>query len=96
MCIIKMKKLSRTPRFVFLVLFVLVNDLGSSFLIVERVENLVESRIALLVVEEIDKRSATNRVRLAFGAMVQQRRRQANKIQLHTNNNNNLLPLSCF
>ena len=72
MCIIKMKKLSRTPRFVFLVLFVLVNDLGSSFLIVERVENLVESRIALLVVEEIDKRSATNRVRLAFGAMVQQ------------------------
>lgn len=95
MCIIKMKKLSCTPRFVFLVLFVLVNDLGSSFLIVERVENLVESRIALLVVEEIDKRSATNRVRLAFGAMVQQQRRQANKIQLHTNNNN-LLPLSCF
>ena len=40
---------------ILLVLFVLVDDLSSSFLIIERIEDLVESRISLLVVEEIDK-----------------------------------------
>jgi hypothetical protein len=49
-------------------LFVLVDDLSGSFLVVEWVENLVESRIALFVVEKINKGRTTNRIRLALCA----------------------------
>ena len=62
------------PRFVvtssavLLILFVLVDNFRGSFLIVKRIEDLVEPRIALLVVQKINKLNNPNRIRLSFSA----------------------------
>lgn len=58
-----------TSSAVLLVLLVLVDNFRGSFFIVKRIQDLVETRIALFVVQKIDKLHDTNSIRLALGAV---------------------------
>jgi len=49
---------------------VLLDDLAGALLVVEREQDLVETRITLAVVKEIDKLHAPDRVRLALGSVI--------------------------
>ncbi len=60
-----MHRLRLTTGAVIFVLLVFVDDLSGSPLVVQRVQDLVETRIALLVVEEIDELHDTDGVGLS-------------------------------
>jgi len=54
--------------FLFLLLqLIIVDDLSAAFLLIERIQDLIHSRIALFVVHELDKLLQTDKVLLALG-----------------------------